>query len=81
LLTNRFGPSHGQNGDHAAGAGRARLIRSLLVKILTKPSPKKSASNTVQCEAGECARVDGQPDVDGALVGGASLEARSLLTL
>ena len=46
-LRTGLGHRHGQDGDHAAGAGRARVHpRRCWRKCSTKPSPRRCASNT-----------------------------------
>jgi triosephosphate isomerase (TIM) len=54
------------------------FIRSLLVKLFDKPTAKKvHIQYGGSVKPNNAKELMGQPDVDGALVGGASLEARS----
>ena len=53
------------------------FIRGLLGSFSTKQLLTSPYAIWWGCQAVQCARTISQPDVDGALVGGASLEVRS----
>jgi len=77
-LRTGLGHRHGQDSHDAAGAGRARVHPWLACEIYDEATAKK-----VRIQYGGSVKPNNakelmsQPDVDGALVGGASLEARS----
>ena len=78
-LRTGLGHRHRQDGDDATGAGCARVHPRGAGEIVRRSRRQKSPhSIRRQREAGATPReLMSQPDVDGALVGGAALEARS----
>ena len=70
IATSRVGDRHRQDATPSSPK-RRRVIKEL--------HPPASLRRSVK--AGECQRVLGQPAVDGALVGGASLEAASFAAI
>ena len=77
-LRTGLGHRHRQDRHHAAGAGAHAFIRGVLVKMFDE-----AVARRVRIQYGGSVKPSNarelmsQPDVDGALVGGASLEARS----
>ena len=78
-LRTRLGHRHRQDRHHAAGAGRPRLHPQDVWPTMFDDATARK----VRIQYGGSVKPDNakelmsQPDIDGALVGGASLEARS----
>ena len=78
-----LGDRHGQGGERRAGAGGPRLHpRGLLAKLFTEPVAQRvRILYGGSMKPANAAELLGQKDIDGGLIGGASLEARSFLDL
>jgi len=74
---NPCGPSAPADRLSGAGAGSALVIRRVVGTLFDEALPVASHSIRRQRQSVQRPRTHGAADVDGALVGGASLETRS----